>query len=179
MKTYEFSIIASGLDPEDEDFEARFYRAGCDDATISFQRGRIIVDFARDAVSVEEAYASAIEGVRGAGAVVERVEPDPLVSLTEMAARTGLTRAALSHYAKGQRASGFPAPVARVTTASPLWDWAAVSHWLCAHGKLSPEEVVLAEVVKAANETLGRGSTADLREWLSEQARRGAAALHD
>ena len=39
MKKYEFSIIASGLDPEAEDFEKRFYDAGCDDATISFQKG--------------------------------------------------------------------------------------------------------------------------------------------
>ena len=44
MKMYEFSIIASGLDPQADDFEARFYNAGCDDATISFQKGHIIVD---------------------------------------------------------------------------------------------------------------------------------------
>ena len=34
MKKFEFSIIASGLDPAAEDFEQRFYDAGCDDAPI-------------------------------------------------------------------------------------------------------------------------------------------------
>jgi hypothetical protein len=38
MKMHEFSIIASGLDPRAEDFELRFYGAGCDDAAIAFQK---------------------------------------------------------------------------------------------------------------------------------------------
>ena len=73
MRTYEFGIIASGLDPAAEDFETRFYDAGCDDATISFQKGHIIADFARDAESLADAIASAIDAVIAAGAVVDRV----------------------------------------------------------------------------------------------------------
>ena len=46
MKTFEFSIVASGLDPEAEDFADRFFNAGPDDATLSFQKGHIILDFA-------------------------------------------------------------------------------------------------------------------------------------
>jgi hypothetical protein len=53
MRTHEFAIIASGLDPEAEDFATRFYDAGCDDATVSFQKGHIIVDFSRDAECIE------------------------------------------------------------------------------------------------------------------------------
>jgi hypothetical protein len=157
MKTYEFSIIASGLDPEAEDFESRFYDAGCDDATISFQRGHIIVDFARKAESIDAAITSAVEAVASAGAKVDRVEPDPLVSLSEIAARTGMTRAAMTQYSKGQRSSGFPPPVAKVTSESPLWDWATTSRWLFDHGKLTSEAVVMAEVVKAANEAITHG----------------------
>ncbi len=52
MKTHEFSIIASGLAPQADDFESRFYEAGCYDATLSFQKGHIIVDFAREAESL-------------------------------------------------------------------------------------------------------------------------------
>src|SRR6266446_4522389 len=92
-RTFEFSIIASGLDPSADDFETRFFDAGCDDATVSFQKGRIIVDFAREASSIDAAIASAIECVKAAGAVVERIEPDPLVNLSDIAERTGLTRA--------------------------------------------------------------------------------------
>jgi hypothetical protein len=39
MKNHEFTIIASGLNPNAEDFENRFFEAGCGDATISFQKG--------------------------------------------------------------------------------------------------------------------------------------------
>jgi len=60
VKKFEFSIIASGLDPAAEDFEQRFYDAGCDDAAIAFQKGHIIVDFTREAKSVSEAIVTAV-----------------------------------------------------------------------------------------------------------------------
>lgn len=73
MKTHEFCIVASGLNPEADDFEARFLNAGCDDATVSFQKGHIIVDFTRGAESLDDVIASAIEGVQNAGAKVIHV----------------------------------------------------------------------------------------------------------
>ncbi|PJG51398.1 hypothetical protein CVM73_30980 [Bradyrhizobium forestalis] len=151
MKTFEFSIIASGLNPEAEDFADRFFKAGCDDATISFQKGHIIVDFARDAESISKAIASALKNVEAAGASVDRVEPDPLVSLSDIAARTGMSRAAMTQYSKGQRSKDFPAPVARVTSDSPLWDWATVAKWLFKNEKLSKETALEAEAVRMAN----------------------------
>jgi hypothetical protein len=158
MTIHEFSIIASGLDPQAEDFESRFYDAGCDDATISFQKGHIIVDFAREAESVEDAIASAIVAVLQAGAHVDRIEPDPLVSLSDIAARSSMTRAAMTQYSKGQRGKGFPAPVARVTSDSPLWDWACVARWLYKNAKISREQAVEAAVVKTANDALRSGN---------------------
>jgi hypothetical protein len=151
MKTYEFSVIASGLDPNADDFGDRFYEAGCDDALVAFQKGHIIVDFAREAGSVEQAIASAIKNVRAAGATVDRVEPDPLVSLADIAARTNMTRAAMTQYSKGQRSKDFPAPIARVTSDSPLWDWATVARWFFQHNKLSREDALEAEAVRVAN----------------------------
>ncbi|MBI5128979.1 MAG: hypothetical protein HZA66_06025 [Rhodopseudomonas palustris] len=153
MKAFEFSVIASGLDPESADFADRFFLAGCDDATISFQKGRIIVDFTREAPSIGEAIASALESVRAAGATVDRIEPDPLVSLSDIAARSGLTRAAITQYAKGQRGKNFPAPIARVTSDSPLWDWAVVAKWLYGNSKLSRDDAIAAEAVRLANIT--------------------------
>jgi hypothetical protein len=157
MKTYEFSIIASGLNPEAEDFEARFYNAGCDDATIAFQKGHIIVDFAREAPSIEEAISSAVENVLSTGATIDRVEPDPLVSLSDIAARSNMTRAAISLYAKGERGRDFPAPAARVTTDSPLWDWAKVAMWLYKHDRLSREDALAAVAVSEANAAISSG----------------------
>jgi predicted DNA-binding transcriptional regulator AlpA len=165
MKTFEFSIIASGPDPKAEDFESRFYDAGCDDATVSFQRGHVIIDFAREAVSLDEAIASAIADVRAAGAVVDRVEPDPLVSLSEIAHRTKLSRAAVSLYAKEQRGAGFPPPAVRVTSESPLYQWDAVAAWMHRRGTLQEEQVVEAAIIRSANEHLHLDDVA-LRERL-------------
>lgn len=169
MNKYDFTIIASGLDPEADDFETRFFEAGCDDASISFQKGHILVDVAREASSLVEAIVTAVANVRAAGAAVERIEPDPLVSLSDMATRSGLGRAAMSNYYKGHRLEGFPAPKARVTTSSPLWDWADVAEWLFRHGRISRDEALEAGVVSAANELLECGIEA-LPAKLEERA---------
>jgi hypothetical protein len=96
MKTHEFTIIASGLDPEMEGYEDRFFEAGCGDATLSFRKGVIIAEFARESVSFFKAVASACEDIVKTGAKVERVEPDYLVSVSDIAERSGLTRQAIS-----------------------------------------------------------------------------------
>jgi hypothetical protein len=167
MKTFEFSIIASGLDPEAEDFADRFFNAGCDDATLSFQKGHIILDFAREADSIDAAIVSAVECVATAGAKVDRVEPDPLVSLADIASRTGMSRAAMTQYSKGQRGKGFPSPVAKVTSDSPLWDWASVAKWLFQNEKISRDAAIEAEVVRAANAAL-ESHEPKLRESLQD-----------
>lgn len=169
MKTYEFSIIASGLDPSADDFEDRFYNGGCDDALVSFQRGHIIVDFARDAESVDEAISSAIEHVRDAGAKVDRIEPDPLVNLSEIASRAGVTRSAASFYANGKRGKNFPAPVAKVTTDSPLWNWATVAQWFVAQDRLSQDDAIEAEALQRVNDEIAFGA-AESRERLEQCA---------
>lgn len=150
MKTHEFAIIASGLDPEAEDFEDKFFEAGCDDATISFQKGAIILEFARQAKTFSRALISAFSDVQKAGAKVERFEPDYLVSLSDIAARSGLSRAAISLYCQGKRASGFPAPVARVTSESPLWDWVDVSRWMHKQSKVAEDVVLQARMIREA-----------------------------
>ena len=170
MKKFEFSIIASGLDPDAEDFADRFYNAGCDDASISFQKGHIILDFAREADSIDGAICSAIDCVEQAGAHVDRVEPDPLVSLSDIAVRTGLSRAAITQYAKGQRSEGFPIPVARITSDTSLYDWSEVAIWLYQHEKLSREEALEAAAVKVANEGLWTHEP-QLRDMLQKRLR--------
>jgi transcriptional regulator with XRE-family HTH domain len=151
MKIHEFTIIASGLDPEAEDFADRFFEAGCEDSTLSYQKGAIIVEFYREAVSFSKAVISACEDVLRAGASVARIEPDYLVSLSEIAERCGKSRQAISLYTNGERDGGFPAPVARVTSNHPLWDWEQVAEWLVERDALSREELVRARVVKEAN----------------------------
>jgi predicted DNA-binding transcriptional regulator AlpA len=153
-------------------FETRFLDAGCDDATVSFQKGHIIVDFLREAESLEDA----IEAVRKACARALRVEPDPLVNLSDMAARAGMSRAAMSHYFKGTRARDFPAPVAKVTSESPLWDWATVARWMFQNNKLGRQVAVEAEIGRHANEAIAAGQT-DVASRLKKRAAEYSAEL--
>ena len=176
MANFEFTIIASGLNPAAEDFFDRFYDAGCDDATIAFQNGRIVAEFTREARSIAEAIASAVAAVKKAGAKVERIEPDPLMTLSDMATRAGLTRAAMTNYFKGTRAKDFPAPVARVTSESPLWDWAAVARWMFENRKIDRAAAIEAEVVREANAAIGAGE-ANIARRLKKAAEEYAAEL--
>ena len=161
MKIFEFTIIASGLDPQADDYEDRFFAAGCDDATLSFQKGVIIAEFHREAVSFSTAVASAYEAMLRAGAKVERIEPDHHVSFSEIAERAGLSRMAISLYTRGERGADFPGPVAKVTSKHPLWDWPEVAEWLFERGTLSREEVVQARIVKELNCRLEASGVAD------------------
>jgi hypothetical protein len=155
MKVHEFTIIASGLHPDSADLANLFYEAGCCDASISFQKGVIILEFEREGASFSAAIISAFTDVTKAGAKVERFEPDYLVSLADIAKRSGLTRSALTHYHKGDRAKNFPTPVARVTSESPLWDWHEVTAWLWGNKKIDHHQVVQARVMKEANVVIG------------------------
>jgi transcriptional regulator with XRE-family HTH domain len=154
MKTHEFTVIASGLDPLAADYEDRFFEAGCDDATLSFQKGLTIAEFAREAATLSRAILSAIENVRAAGAVVERVEPDYLVSLSDIAERCLLSKQAISLYAQGKRGMGFPPPSAKVTSGHPLWDWYAVADWLHKRTYVERDVVVNARILKEVNAAL-------------------------
>jgi hypothetical protein len=93
MSTFEFTIFASGLDPSADNVETRLFEAGCDDATISFQTGWVVLDFAREASSIDTAIASAVESIRSVGAMVEFVvrlaDPEEAEASVHLAERTG------------------------------------------------------------------------------------------
>lgn len=171
MNKFSFTIVAFGLDHEAEDFEDHLFEAGCDDATISVQKGLINLDFNREARSFNHALRSAIRDVESAGARVVHVEPGHLVSLSDIAARVGLTRAAVSHYAKGKRSSGFPVPVMRVTTESPLWDWVEVARWFRREGRLTMHDLLRARLVRSINVSIMARNAGSIRGFDSERGR--------
>jgi hypothetical protein len=151
MKAYEFTFIVSGIDPEASDLEDRFFEAGCDDATLALMKGVLAVSFDREADSYVQAIASAYHDILKVGVTIERFEPDFLVSATEIAERSALTRAAISNYVRGLRGDGFPAPVARITSESPLWDWVDVAGWLHNKGQVQHDVVVDAGIARSVN----------------------------
>jgi putative intracellular protease/amidase len=161
MRTHEFTIIASGLDPKAVDYEDRFFEAGCDDATLSFQKGLTIAEFAREAATLSRAILSAIADVKAAGAKVERVEPDYLVSLSDIAERCSLSKQAISLYALGKRGAGFPPPSAKIMSGHPLWDWYAVAHWLHDKAYVERDVVTQARILKEVNTALIAASQPD------------------
>jgi hypothetical protein len=76
MQAFEFDVVVTGIDPEEKDFEDRFYRTGCDDATISCHGGEIRISFSRAATDIDAAIASAVGDAERAGAKVVRVYKD-------------------------------------------------------------------------------------------------------
>jgi len=151
MPNFSFTFIVSGVDPHADNFEDRFFEAGCDDATLALINGAIAVCFDREDEDFTHAVVSAYGDVLKAGVSVDRFEPDYLVSQAEIAKRANLSRAAVSLYVSGERGAGFPLPHARVTSKSPLWDWVAVSAWLYRNDQLALTDVVTARVSRAIN----------------------------
>lgn len=74
--THEFTLIIDGIPDLTPAVMNAFFEAGCDDATISRQGGRVSMDFVRAASSMKEAVVTAIHDIQKAkvGARVVRVE---------------------------------------------------------------------------------------------------------
>jgi transcriptional regulator with XRE-family HTH domain len=156
MPTFEFTFVIDGLDPEDPGFEDALFDAGCDDATIAMQHGALTLSFAREATSYLDAVLSAYQSLNAAGAKPVRFEPDFLVTASDIAARASMSKAAISLYERGHRGQGFPKPVARITTASPLWDWFEVAYWLHKTSKIGFEELQAAMISRSVCSSASR-----------------------
>src|SRR3546814_18050129 len=89
MNEYEFILKFRLPDPDVDpgQFVDALAEAGCDDATVGVgQRGRIALDFAREANTATDAIISAIEAVKRAIPGAELVEAGPdFVGLTDVA----------------------------------------------------------------------------------------------
>ena len=142
MNTYRFSILIRDADLHD--LEDRLYEAGCDDALLCFYNQTPYLEFDREAESAEAAVRSALSNIRAAGFSDLVLQESGVATLSEMAARAGLTRAALSNYALGKRGSGFPAPMYGVGSGSALYSWPEVAGWLHRHGQLSQAQYDIA-----------------------------------
>lgn len=154
MKINYFVIVADGPDPTADDTYNAFYEAGCDDASISWRDGAFTLYFHREAARFDEALMSAYRDVTKAGAVVTRFEPDTLVTLADIAERSGLSPSTIAALRGSVDSSDFPPPSIRVTTDEPLWDWAAVALWLQRRELVSRDVAIEARVLWEANTTL-------------------------
>jgi len=74
MKKYDFTLILSGSLELTEEIAEALFEAGCDDGTPGTSEGVFLIDFHREAHSLEDAIQSAIADVKSAGYQVARVE---------------------------------------------------------------------------------------------------------
>ena len=127
MVTHRFTLIVDGPDSQAEPFIDQFYDA----PLVGLSHGGQSVDFWREAASLEEAICSAIADIgRLDGVEVVRVAGAGLVSLTDIAARTGCTSESIRRPAEGLCGPGtFLAPVTDPPSRHRLWRLAEVDRW--------------------------------------------------
>lgn len=131
MTTYTFTLIIEGPDLQSELIIDKIFEAGCDDALIGRSDGIQYADSDRDADTFENAILGAIaelesiEGVR-----VSRLADAGLVSMANIATRTGRTRESVLLLINGERGpGGFPPPVTDPRSRYRLWRTDEVDHW--------------------------------------------------
>jgi len=147
MKVYHFSVLIRDARMDGEDLEDRLFAADCDDALVCGYNQSVYLEFEREASCAELAIESALDNIRAAGFSDLVVQESGVAALSEMAARAGMTRAALSQYALNKRGDGhFPGPVYGVATGSALYSWREVATWLYQQGKLDESAYEVANV---------------------------------
>ena len=154
---HDFVLILGDVAELTNEVEDALYEAGCSDATIGMQSGRLSLDFTRRAPSKKDAILSAIKDVRNAkiGARVIRVDDCDLVTQAEIGRRIERTRQLVHQYISGERGpGGFPPPACQITDGMPLWHWCEVAYWLAAHDMITEEAMVAARDTEAINAIL-------------------------
>lgn len=132
MSDYRFTLMVDGPDLQETAHAEALFRMGCSDAAIG-RRGEVqYLDFDRSAASFPEAVFDAMAAIEAAvpGARVVRLEPDDLVTMAEIAARTSRTRESVRLLIAGERGpGGFPPPATHALGRLRLWRWLAVAAW--------------------------------------------------
>jgi hypothetical protein len=138
MNTYEFTFVVDHR-VTDGEVDALFDRA--DDVTPEREQARTLLGFDRTAKSLAEALVSGLHDVEAAGLAVGSVRSEDLVTLKEIAARTGRTYESVRLLAAGKRGpGGFPGPMS--SAGWTLYSWAQVCHWFGQHDSVSsPDEL--------------------------------------
>lgn len=130
--THEFTLIVAGPDLQDESNIHALYEAGLDDGTVGRVGSFQYVDIDREAKDFADAVFTATQAIERAlpDAKVVHLEPDDLVTLSEIAERTGRTRESVRLLASGDRGPGrFPAPATHFRTRQRMWRWQEVAVW--------------------------------------------------
>ena len=132
MTAHEFTLIVEGPDLQAESLVETLFEAGLDDATLGRVGAIQYLDFDREAESFADAVISATESLESAvqGVRVVHLEPDDLVTMSEIAERVGRTRESVRLLISGDRGpGGFPAPATHFRSRQRMWRWQEVVVW--------------------------------------------------
>ena len=144
MKEYEF-ILKFDLSDAEEDpdrYVDALYEAGCDDASVGIgQKGRIALDFTREASSAFSAVSSAIADVKKAIPNARLIEATPdLVGLTDISEIIGCTRQNIQKMVAANR-SVFPSPIHEGSMA--IWHLYKVLAWFKSKGSYEIDDSLI------------------------------------
>ena len=132
MANHDFTLIIEGRDIHaDKVFDAP-HEAGCDDATVGITNGIPVMDFDREATSLDAAILSAVADAESvSGLQVVRIADLGPVSMSEIAERIGRSRECVRLWVTGARGpGGFPSPVNDPDSRYRFWRWSDVSNRL-------------------------------------------------
>lgn len=174
MPVWRFSLIIEGRELDDDDVLDALFVAGCDDALFGGSNGVQCADFHREAEHLEDAVLSAVAAVESIDGVevVGLVEQD-VVSLAQIAERTGQAFDLVREYAQGRRGPGrFPDPVDDPRRSDSVWRWRDVAAWFAdSGGRQSPDsdQRMFATLVRAVEMRQAlRATSAERRASIGE-----------
>lgn len=146
MNTYHFTIIVRDANAFDEELDDVLFEVGCDDALVCRVDDVVYLEFDRVSDTAKNAIMTAFDNLNQAGFYDLILQEKGVTSLAEMAKRLGVSRSAMSNYAKNKRGQGnFPKPVA-ILSGSNLYAWQEVADWLYQQNKLPKTDYDIAHV---------------------------------
>lgn len=174
MRTWDFSLILSGIDADEDNGFDTLWRACADEPLIGTYDGVSEALFSREADTVEDAVLSAIADVERIGGVhVVGLRDESFWTLADIAERSGRSPEELSETI-ARADSAFPSHLSDPDETDPLWRAQDVIDWFREHDgeRLSHPA---AAVFTALSDTLHARSSC--RELDQEQQRRIAGLL--
>lgn len=167
---YEFTVILDH-EPTESELQA-FVMAGLDNVGIEGGHGVTLAHFERDAATLAAAILTAVRQLEAAGIAPTAVASDDLVSLKDIASRTGRTYESVRLLAQGNRGpGGFPPPLSG--SGWSLYSWVQVSRWFAEHygteaASTYDREIAAADyLVRARRMLAGDENRAELAKLLS------------
>ena len=131
MANHHFTLIVEGPDMQADEIIDVLFESGCDDGTVGRADGIQFVVFDRQAGNLAKAILTAVGDIESVpGLRVVRIADAGLVSMADIASRSGRTRESVRLLVSGARGpGGFPSPVTDPRSRYRLWRWSEVEHW--------------------------------------------------